>query len=280
MPRSHRLLRSVDTRSTAPLRGVGCCGRWRPGPPGRSEAWAVVVGGDQVHRAAQRRGLLWSVETRFTGPLRGVGWCGRWRPGPPRRSEAWAVVVGGDQVHRAAQRRGLLWSVETRFTGPLRGVGWCGRWRPGPPRRSEAWAVVVGGDQVHRAAQRRGLLWSVETRSTGPLKDRSFGLWRPSSPCLVLAKPYPCKTFCHFRRCHRGARGLELTNYLVSELAGGQGARASRPSRSNNLKPHGRDGHAPWKNRAKPRFYCLFNCMDTAKASLHLGTKRLATRQD
>ncbi len=88
MPRSHRLLRSVDARSTAPLRGVGCCGRWRQGPLCRSEAWAVVVGGDKVHRAARRRGLLWSVETRSTVPLGGVG---------------------------------LLWRAETGSTGPLRG---------------------------------------------------------------------------------------------------------------------------------------------------------------
>ena len=116
------LLRLVDARSTAPLRGLGCCGWWRQGPLGRSEAWAVVVGGDK---------------------------------GPLRRSEAWAVAVGGRKVHCAAQRPGLLWLVDARSTAPLRGVGCCGRWRQGPLGHSE---------------------------------DRSFGLWRQSSPCSVLAK--------------------------------------------------------------------------------------------
>ena len=49
-----------------------------------------------------------------------------------------------------------------------------------------------------------------------------------------LPQPEPCKTFCPFRHCHRGAPGRRLTNYLVSELARDQGARASRPSRSDN----------------------------------------------
>ncbi len=135
MPRSHRrLLRSVDTRSTAPLRGVGCCGRWRQGPLRRSGAWAVVAGGHKVYWAARRLGLLWSVETGSTGA----------------RSEAWSVVVGGrkvhwaaqrrgavavggDKVHCAARRRGLLWRVETRPTGPAQRTG-----------------LLVCGDRVRR----------------------------------------------------------------------------------------------------------------------------------
>ena len=121
---------------------AACCGRWTQGPPRRSEAWAVVVGGDRVHWAAQRRGplrrvetrstvaaqrrgLLWSVETRLTAPLRGLGCCGWWTQGP---------------------------------LGPLRGMGCCGRWRQSPLRRPEAWAVVAGGDKAHWAAQGTGLL--------------------------------------------------------------------------------------------------------------------------
>ena len=44
-------------------------------------------------------------------------------------------------------------------------------------------------------------------------------------------------------------------------LARGQGGTGIPPV---TIKQHGRDGRAPWTNRAKPRFYCVFNGMDTA----------------
>ena len=32
------------------------------------------------------------------------------------------------------------------------------------------------------------------------------------------------------------------------------------------IRQHGRDGRAPWTNRAKPRFYGVSDCMDTAQS--------------
>lgn len=65
-----------------------------------------------------------------------------------------------------------------------------------------------------------------------------------------------------------------MTNYLVSKLARGEGVRASRPSRLDNIKQHGLDGRAPRKTEpsraflASPVAVRLFNCMNPAEGIL------------
>jgi len=56
---------------------------------------------------------------------------------------------------------------------------------------------------------------------------------------------------------------------LVRSPTNGRASRASLPKSANSepvtIRPYGRDGRARWKNRTKPRFYCVFNSMNPAK---------------
>lgn len=50
-------------------------------------------------------------------------------------------------------------------------------------------------------------------------------------------------------------------HFLVNRFARDQGGTGVSPV---TTRQHGRDARAPWKNRAKPRFYCLSYCIVTA----------------
>jgi hypothetical protein len=56
---------------------------------------------------------------------------------------------------------------------------------------------------------------------------------------------------------------------LVRSPTNGRASRASLPKSAKSepitIRQYGRDGRAPWKNRARPRFYRVSTCMDTAK---------------
>ena len=58
---------------------------------------------------------------------------------------------------------------------------------------------------------------------------------------------------------------------LVRSPTNGRASRASLPKSANSepvtIRQYGRDGRAPWKNRAQPRFSCVSDGMNTAQVS-------------
>jgi hypothetical protein len=69
------------------------------------------------------------------------------------------------------------------------------------------------------------------------------------------------------------AQKVGTSGPLVRSPTNGRASRASLPKSAKSepvtIRQYGRDGRAPWKNQAKPRFSFVSDCMDTAKRNVN-----------